>query len=215
MELDSLLLEELDPSGPAILHLYDWERPSFTFGYFVKPERFLDMQAVSKLGLDCARRPTGGGIVFHTTDLAFSVLIPASHEGYSDNILENYRFINEKVKKVIQNLFAGPRCMLLDRDPQSSDEAHSRFCMAKPTIYDVMLEGKKIAGSAQRKRRQGYLHQGSLSLCLPDETLLKKILLPTSFVLESMIDYTEPFIDLSSIAITREKVKEELKKIFS
>ena len=85
MELDARFLQELDPKGPRILHFYDWDRPSFTHGYFVDPQQYLNLQALRSMGVKWARRPTGGGIVFHTTDLAFSVLVPSASSWYGEN----------------------------------------------------------------------------------------------------------------------------------
>ena len=144
-------------------------------------ENFLE--ALKKEGLDCARRPTGGGILFHMTDLAFSVLVPSSHAGYSTNTLANYAYINNKVTEAIHK-WSGNRLSPVLLSKQA--EKRSTFCMAQPTQYDVMIDGKKVGGAAQRRMKQGFLHQGTISLWPPSEELLKKILLPGSEILEEM-----------------------------
>ncbi len=63
MRYDAALLEHLSSEKGPILHFYDWETPSATYGYFMQPERWLNMEEVKKRGLSLARRPTGGGIV--------------------------------------------------------------------------------------------------------------------------------------------------------
>jgi lipoate---protein ligase len=183
MDLDAKLLEEL--SDAPILHLYDWEGPSATHGYFVKPGDFLDLEGCSEEGLTLGRRPTGGGIVFHVSDLAFSVLVPRGHEGYSDNTLENYAFVNRRVLRAVERLLS-EHPDLLPEDPVPLDKSCANFCMAKPTIYDVMMGSRKVAGAAQRRRRHGYLHQGSISIAMPERSFLEKVLLPGSRVLEAM-----------------------------
>ena len=35
-------------------------------------------------------------------------------------------------------------------------------CFVNPTKYDIMLGGRKVGGGAQRRVREGILHQGSL-----------------------------------------------------
>lgn len=62
--------------------------------------------------------------------------------------------------------------------------------MARPTKYDVVLQGKKIAGAAQRQKKQGYLHQGTISLKAPCVAQLEAWLLPGSQVLQAMQSYT-------------------------
>ncbi len=64
------------------------------------------------------------------------------------------------------------------------------FCMGRPTIYDVIYKGRKIAGAAQRRRKNGYLHQGTISLALPYTELLSEVLVSQKEVIESMMAYT-------------------------
>lgn len=61
MNLDFHFLNDLDPSSKPVLHLYHWSRPSATFGYFIKPEKHINLEKAALHGLDLARRPTGGG----------------------------------------------------------------------------------------------------------------------------------------------------------
>ncbi len=174
MALDYALLKDLPSIDCPILHLYEWSGPSATYGHFTDPFSLLHKDAVAEYGLQLAKRPTGGGIIFHTTDFAFSLLIPASHPSYSLNTLENYGFINSIVSRIIKK-FQGATPFLL-KNEQPLFKAAGQFCMAKPTKYDVMIGSRKVAGAAQRRTRDGYLHQGSLSLKLPPEEFLLALL---------------------------------------
>lgn len=175
MACDVKLLEEMQPQDSPILHFYQWATPAATFGHFIAPEKYLDLEQVKKYRLALARRPTGGGIVFHIWDFAFSFLMPAFHPAFSLNTLENYRFVNQIVLEAMSSLFS------LSESPQlfgcATNLPSSHFCMAKPTPYDVVCRGMKIAGAAQRKQRQGYLHQGTLSLAFPCAGFLADLLL--------------------------------------
>ena len=189
MDRDEKFLETLDPKGDPILHFYEWEGPSATYGYFVDPQKFFHLEKVKDRGLRLGRRPTGGGIVFHIWDLAFSFLMPSSHPKFSLNALENYRFVNQVVLDAVSVVFP-LKAMTLTPDPFTELSPECRnFCMAKPTEYDVIYEGRKIAGAAQRKKKQGYLHQGTISLGWPDMELLQEVILSKS-VLEAMLSHT-------------------------
>lgn len=190
MALDEKLLEELDPAGEPILHLYQWEKPSATYGYFADPAKHLDLQKASERGLALAKRPTGGGIVFHIWDLAFSFLMPSGHSAFSPNTLENYRFVNEAVLRAVDGVFGLGKVELISEDGEELGPSCPNFCMAKPTRYDVVRDGRKIAGAAQRKRKQGYLHQGTISLAFPDLALLREVLLSKEEVARAMESYT-------------------------
>lgn len=182
MARDVSLLEE---STRPTLHFYDWNGPSATYGYFIQPENHLNIAGVKEANLQLARRPTGGGIIFHLYDLAFSVWIPASHSAYSLNTLDNYAYVNTRVGKAIHQ-FSGQKSSLLSREEIPADKSCNFFCMAKPTKYDVILNGRKVGGGAQRRTKRGFLHQGSINLALPDEAFLRSVLLPKTCVLDAM-----------------------------
>lgn len=186
MAMDEKLLEELDPDDLPILHFYDFESPAATYGVFLKPENFLK----EGHGLNLARRPTGGGILFHLWDLTFSVLIPKNHPGYSDDVMKNYKYINDLVLIALSEYLETPLLSLLPENPIPIDEVTKHFCFAKPTKYDVMIDGKKVAGAAQRRKKNGFLHQGSISVIMPDFDFLKKIFAEESFVVNEMQKYT-------------------------
>jgi len=217
MRLDAQLLEDLDPKGAALLHLYAWAQPSVTYGYFITPEKFLHMQRMQREGVFSAKRPTGGGIVFHVSDLAFSVLVPAQHSGFSENTLDNYRYVNEKVLKAVKNLLQENSMDLLPIDPIATGESCKSFCMAKPTIFDVMIQGKKIAGAAQRKRKQGFLHQGSISIALPDLSFLENVVRDPSTV-EAMQLHTHTLLPRGyakqQLEEMRYQLRQHIQKVF-
>lgn len=187
MNRDYELLCQLQSINHPIFHLYEWEGDCATYGHFIQPFDFLNKDAVEKFQLNLAKRPTGGGIVFHLSDLAFSILVPASSPFYSINTLDNYAFVNQVVSQVIHK-FLGSKTtpQLLPDEPSPLDIDCQHFCMAKPTKYDVMLDGKKVGGGAQRRTKHGFLHQGTIALAMPSEEFLQKILLSNSCVLPAM-----------------------------
>ncbi len=186
MRFDAHLLDQLEST--PVLHLYHWARPSATYGYFIKPETLLNMEAVQRHGIDLARRPTGGGIVFHIWDLAFSFLMPSNQSAFSLNTLENYQFVNKAVIETVKSYFS-LTAELIKEDLPSLGSGCKNFCMAMPTQYDVVYQGVKIAGAAQRRKAQGYLHQGTISLAIPDQELLEELLISKD-VLKAMSSFT-------------------------
>lgn len=201
MRFDAHLLEKVDSFLRPILHFYDWTGDSATYGYFIDPAKFLNVNRVQTLSLQLARRPTGGGIVFHSWDLAFSVLVPASCREFSLNTLENYAFVNHAVLSAVEEFLQNqPLLSLTQNDFVPWDSNCSHFCMAKPTKYDLLWEGKKIAGAAQRKTRLGFLHQGTIALVGPNIEYLEQILLPGTRVREAMLAHTYPLLGQSAQA---------------
>ncbi len=175
MRYDQQLLESLAQDSTPVLHLYDWATPALTFGYFTQLEQHLDCEALQKQGIAAARRPTGGGIIFHMWDFAYSILIPASHPSFSQNTIANYRTVNSVIAEALAACFRLKTCYAKPQQDSHPSDTVS-FCMASHTIYDILLEGKKIGGAAQRKTKQGLLHQGTVFMAAPDYSLLQQLL---------------------------------------
>lgn len=186
MAIDAQLLENLSDDD-LILHLYDWETPSATYGYFIDPYAYLHPTAMQQPPLQLARRPTGGGIIFHLCDFAFSFLLPATHPAFTINTLENYAFVNHVVADAVQSFSKNHLSIeLLQNEIEPLDSSCNNFCMAKPTKYDIMIAGQKVGGGAQRRKRQGILHQGTISLGKLSTESLEALLLPGNQIIAAM-----------------------------
>ena len=216
MRFDTELLEKAGSFSCPILHFYEWTGDSATYGYFTDPSKFLNLDQAQKLSLQLARRPTGGGIVFHCWDMAFSILVPAKCREFSFNTLENYAFVNNAVLSSVKEFLENqPPLSLTPNDLASWDSHCLHFCMAKPTKYDVMWEGKKIAGAAQRKTRHGFLHQGTLALLSPNIDYLGQVLLPGTKVREAMLAHTYPLLEQSAQALEMDRAKQRLRSLLA
>lgn len=188
MDRDSAALANLKPQDPPQLRFYQWDGLSATYGYFIDPHQHFNPEGISRHGLKVARRPTGGGILFHHVDLAFSILLPAGHPFYGKTPLESYRTLNGIVLQAL-NACGFDESSLI---PASGNEGYEAFCMAHPTVFDVVCAGKKIAGAAQRRTKLGLLYQGSLCMTVPDQAFLNDVLLPSQGLLESMQQLSSP-----------------------
>lgn len=204
MQKDAELLKGLSATDSPILHLYTWKNPSITYGHFVEIETMLNLAYLKEIGVDVAKRPTGGGVIFHLFDYAFSFLLPSGSSFFSINPLENYALVNGVVFTALKPFLMEKKISFLETNPLDPTVAKN-FCMAKPTIYDLVVEEKKIVGAAQRKKNQGVLHQGSISIQALDQPFLQKALVNPEIVLPKMIENSFSFLDYS-----KDKKKPEL-----
>jgi len=217
MAKDQDLLHQLEQSdGNPILHFYDWEGECLTYGYFTHPSDHLNLAALEKWQIKSARRPTGGGIIFHLTDFAFSLLLPSCHPAFSMNTLDNYAFVNQKVAEAIR-LFSSGQVQpdLYKQEEVCEKNSCLPFCMAKPTQYDLIINHKKVGGAAQRRTKWGFLHQGSISLASPPLDLLNAVL--KEDVVAAMQHHTHPLLGnnwtADQLAAARQDLKSLLKKV--
>ena len=158
MQIDEAYLLGVDT---PMLRFYDWNGFSITYGYFIDPAQWLDVEA-----LDHARRPTGGGLLFHEHDLSFTLMLPHVHPFCELPVLQRYQTINASVGDAIQQLLPEVVCSLQTEEVEK--EPFGELCMAHPTKYDLLQGKKKIGGASQRKNRRAFIHQCSLFLVTPD-----------------------------------------------
>jgi lipoate-protein ligase A len=213
MEKDKNLLLAMKKEDAPTIHFYEFIKPSFTFGVFVEPQNLME-EKVYRKDFDFSKRPTGGGVLFHQWDFAFSCFVPKSYPKYSEDVMECYKYINLTICKALKEFVKDKEgeFSLLPEEPTPLDEDCKSFCFAKPTKYDIMFNGKKIAGAAQRRKEGGYLHQGSISLLMPDFTLLKPLFKDSSKVLSAMGLYTYPLLGNCATASDRSNATVRIKK---
>jgi lipoate-protein ligase A len=155
MAIDEALLETT--KVPSI-RFYRWQSPALSFGYFGKFTDAAD-HAVER---DLVRRWTGGGVVFHGDDLTYAVVIPQSDPFFSKSSRSIYGAIHAALRNALvadgepAELAPG----VVDAVAAIVDRGYS--CFANPVRADVMLNGRKVAGAAQRRTRRGLLQQGSI-----------------------------------------------------
>jgi len=174
MDKDEFFLNNL--KNEPMLHFYEWKNDSLTYGYFIDIEKYIDLQKAKDKNLSIAKRPTGGGIVFHLWDLAFSFLMPSSNKNFFKSSFDNYKFVNSVTLNAVKD-FLSEGFLFKKEFAAEKKMSYSNFCMAKPTKYDLIYKDKKIAGASQRKKKNGYLHQASICLTSPDFLYLKEILI--------------------------------------
>ena len=149
MAIDEALLEHA--SSPSI-RFYHWAHPALSFGYFGK---FADVANYST-DRDLVRRWTGGGIVFHGDDLTYSIVVPATSEFFSKSPRSIYAAIHSALCDALKA--SGTSAALAPNDSSKVSDS----CFANPVLADVMVNGRKVAGAAQRRSRAGLLQQGSI-----------------------------------------------------
>ena len=156
MAIDETLLESA--TVPTI-RFYRWRSPALSFGYFGK---FSDM-AIYAAERDVVRRWTGGGIVLHGDDLTYSIVIPAGDPVFDESSIAIYEKIHCALCGALAGHDRGAELVTVANRQRAGDRRSlDNNCFANPVRADVMMDGRKIAGAAQRRTRRGLLQQGSI-----------------------------------------------------
>ncbi|MFM2296308.1 MAG: hypothetical protein RL117_15 [Verrucomicrobiota bacterium] len=137
-------------SAKPVLRIYQWQSDWLSIGYFSKSSEVPKDQKF-------VRRPTGGGVVEHGRDWAYTLIVPRGHDLAERPGAESYSVIHQALAHVLR--MEGQVCSLLAQSqPRSSD-----YCFVHAVAHDLIdQEGQKLAGAGQRRGKNGLLHQGSV-----------------------------------------------------
>ena len=150
---DELLLQQAAALGQAVLRFYSWDQPSASFGYF---QRYADVEPLTGLR-PLIRRPTGGGVVLHDeAEWTYSLTFPPAHPAWQLKAEESYRCVHEWVRHAFK--VCGVETEL---SPERRATGPGQ-CFVGAEKCDLLFNGQKIAGAAQRRNRDGLLIQGSV-----------------------------------------------------
>lgn len=162
MAVDEMLLEAARPT----LRVYGWSAPACTLGYFQSVKDAVRRGGFGAKKIPVVRRLTGGGLVKHGKDLTFSLCLKEPNPYFSAGAKTSYLKINEVLLSAFKEIH--PRMDYADCKNLSSDRsAQDRVCFDSPACYDLMLDGRKVVGASQRRRRGVILHQSSVFLDIP------------------------------------------------
>lgn len=158
MAVDEALLQSA-ADGVATLRFYSWDRPTLSLGYFQKYDDRLEHDA----SRDCplVRRSTGGGAILHDRELTYSFAAPLqSRDVFRAEAL--YRIFHCSLIEVLEHWKVS--ASLCANRVKISIQDEPFLCFNRRSDGDVLVCGSKIAGSAQRRRRNVVLQHGSVLL---------------------------------------------------
>jgi lipoate-protein ligase A len=158
MAIDQALLESVRDGAPPTLRLYRWTPGCLSFGRNQPARGRYDLAAAAARGIDIVRRPTGGLAVYHDRELTYAVAAPVSVIGKPRAA---YRSINRALAVGLRRLGVP---VVLVREGSAGGVLGSGPCFHEGAPGEVLAEGKKLVGSAQRCESHTILQHGSLLL---------------------------------------------------
>ncbi|MDN7245744.1 biotin/lipoate A/B protein ligase family protein [Planococcus shenhongbingii] len=175
MAMDEALLDwHSEGLIPPVIRFYGWNPATLSIGYFQKVEKEIDMEKVEELGLGFVRRPTGGRGVLHEHELTYSIIVSEDYPDMPETVTQAYRVLSEGLLKGFHNLGLDAYFSVPDTAEKRADlkQPKSAVCFDSPSWYEMVVEGKKVAGSAQTRQKGVILQHGAILLDLDIEKLL-------------------------------------------
>lgn len=173
MAVDAAVVESIRAgvSGP-MLRFYHWTPACVTLGKFQPAEGNVQLENCRRLGIEVAKRPTGGRAILHDKEVTFSILLSEEDlPGAGSGVMDSYRVLGAALVDGLRRL--GLPAELVDRqaharagDPGGMSAVGNPACFAAKARCDLMVADKKIIGCAQLRRSGVILQQNSLPVAI-------------------------------------------------
>ena len=141
-----------------IIRIYSWKPRCISLGYSQNIEEEIELRRAKEYGWDVVQRPTGGGIVFHNeAEVTYSLIIVKDR--LPDGLVPSYLKISEAVICALGKL--GMK-VEISKSKVDSRKLKVGLCFSYPEGYEIVADGKKIVGAAQKRGKRALLQQGSI-----------------------------------------------------
>jgi lipoate-protein ligase A len=161
---EGLFREAVSPGTLPVLRFYTWSPPAVSLGRFQDKERAVNAEACQQRGFDIVRRITGGRAVLHCNELTYSVIARTDSDLFPNEILGTYKVIAAGLLAGLSGL--GITAEMVSRSGRHAGMVKSSpqepACFSSPSWYEIMVKGRKIIGSAQRRVGGAFLQHGSI-----------------------------------------------------
>jgi lipoate-protein ligase A len=162
MDLDQQLLARVvEDESHSVVRLYRWKEPTVSLGYFQKADAQIDprIQHCPRV-----RRITGGGAILHDNEWTYSCALPITHSLRACP-LQVYEVVHDSIIQLLATQGIHSQMRQSIAPSASSIPSEEPFlCFLRSDPRDIVLNGFKIVGSAQRRRKGTILQNGSIML---------------------------------------------------
>jgi len=166
MAIDKVLFENFSHTQVPVLRVYSWKK-SFTFGISTDISKIRDKKELLSYEDNYAKRMTGGGILFHGNDISYALILPISYMAKL-SVKESY----EKICKFLLTFYKSLGLVAsYAKDNINIDRSKNEFCQLGFEDYDIMINGQKMGGNAQRRTKHTIFQHGSIGLVDLDDAL--------------------------------------------
>ncbi|HEY9246129.1 MAG TPA: biotin/lipoate A/B protein ligase family protein [Candidatus Methanoperedens sp.] len=142
MALDEVAGESVrNGSSRPTIRFYSYEPCAVSIGYFQGIKDEVNLDVCRELGIDCVRRFTGGGAVYHDSSGEITYCIAAPLNMFPKNIVESYRMVCGCIVRGLGTLGIA-----------------AQF---RP-VNDILVGNRKISGSAQTRKGGVLIQHGTL-----------------------------------------------------
>jgi lipoate-protein ligase A len=204
---EAVLTAHSEEKSPPTVRFYGWNPATLSIGYFQKAQE-VDMEAVESEGIGFVRRPTGGRAVLHDLELTYSIIVSETYPGIPRNVTDAYRVLSEGLLQGFRGLGLNAEMVQLasEEEKEKDASAGSSACFDSPSWYELVVEGRKIAGSAQVRQKDVVLQHGSILLDMDTDQLFRLLKFSSEKVAERMkLSFTKKAVAINDLLRAQDK----------
>jgi lipoate-protein ligase A len=153
MAIDEALLIN---SKIPILRVYSWNPKAVSVGYNQNLEKEINIDECKKLNIDIVRRITGGKAVFHDKEITYSFILPENNGLLPFEVNESYKIIANALVIALKKININAEIKKVPEKIATS------ICFNSSNWYELLVNGRKISGSAQRRMDGKILQHGPI-----------------------------------------------------
>lgn len=160
MAADEAMLVGAAEHAVASLRVYSWDTPTLSLGYF--QEASIRKSDERLAHLPWVRRSTGGAAIVHDpeTELTYSLALPAG-ELWQPRGESWICRVHHALQDTLRSVWGIESKLVVCGEEQKRGPL---LCFLHQTAGDLLVDGHKVAGSAQRKHKGALLQHGSILL---------------------------------------------------
>ena len=172
---------------PPTLRFYGWKPAAVSIGYFQSMTKEVDLEAVRAGGYGYVRRPTGGRLIFHHLELTYSVAI--REDLLPGGVVETYQELSKGLLEGFRQLGGDAELSGGEDDPRRVNPGgFNTACFDTASAYELQVDGRKVAGSAQTRKDGVILQHGAILLDMDVDLLFSLMRLPEGAPREKLMD---------------------------
>ena len=215
MAIDEAILKACaEGKSLPTLRFYGWKPHTVSLGYSQPLEDSVDREGCERLQIDIVRRCTGGRAVLHDEELTYSVVSPSNNPLFPSSILGTYKRISPCLIGGFKKLHINAQLNLSkERKDGILGKGVNPSCFLAPSWYEIMVYGKKICGSAQRRVEGAFLQHGSILLGFDAQKLFEALVFK-GLTRKEVVDYLNGSITSVNKELDKSIKFFELQEIF-
>jgi lipoate-protein ligase A len=204
MGADLVLLNSCENgTAPSTLRLYGWQTPTLSIGHNQNIDKEINIKHCRDLEIPVVRRPTGGKAILHGNEITYAIAVASNNPVFLGGIRESLKTIGSALIQGLEELEISGSILNEGNYSSSPEKLNSPACFASLNQFEILVDGKKLVGSAQKRTRKAFIQHGSILIDFDAELFISLLKINNTYSSKELID------KLHSSVVTLNQIRDE------